>query len=110
MVPSIARQSVIIKCNMQRSVLTGNYEYYYAAGLLSKLTGIEIPEDIGPLQLADLLDKQGKNVITKDEKEEYLKKILLDYAPQEEYDEQMRELFLWGKREEYLWTVNLPVT
>ena len=29
MVTSIARQSVIIKCNMQRAFLLGNYEYYY---------------------------------------------------------------------------------
>ena len=35
MVPSIARQSVIIKCNMQKSILTGNYEFYYAAGLIA---------------------------------------------------------------------------
>ena len=40
MVTSIARQSVIIKCNMQKSVLTGNYEFYYAAGLVTKLSGI----------------------------------------------------------------------
>ena len=46
MVPSIARQSVIIKCNMQKSILTGNYEFYYAAGLIAKLSGVEIPEDI----------------------------------------------------------------
>lgn len=110
MVLSIARQSVIIKCNMQKSIITGNYEYFYAAGLLSKLTGIEIPEDISPLQLADLLDKQEKNIITKDEKEDYLKKILLDYMPQEEYDEQMKELFLWGKGEEHLWEVTAPST
>mgnify|MGYP000019504385 CR=1 FL=1 len=38
MVTSIARQSVIIKCNMQKSVLTGNYEFYYAAGLIAKLS------------------------------------------------------------------------
>lgn len=43
MVPSIARQSVIIKCNMQKSILTGNYEFYYAAGLIAKLSGVEIP-------------------------------------------------------------------
>lgn len=41
MVTSIARQSVIIKCNMQKSVLTGNYEFYYAAGLIAKLFGVE---------------------------------------------------------------------
>ena len=48
MVTSIARQSVIIKCNMQKSVLTGNYEFYYAAGLIAKLSGVEISDDIKP--------------------------------------------------------------
>ena len=41
MVPSIARQSVIIKCNMQKSILTGNYEFYYAAGIIANLSGVE---------------------------------------------------------------------
>ena len=55
MVPSIARQSVIIKCNMQKSILTGNYEFYYAAGLIANLSGVEIPEDIKPEELLALL-------------------------------------------------------
>ena len=29
MVPSIARQSVILKCNMQKSVMLGNYEFLH---------------------------------------------------------------------------------
>ena len=45
MTTSIARQSVIIKCNMQRAFLLGNYEYYYAAGLASKLFGFEVAGD-----------------------------------------------------------------
>lgn len=110
MVTSIARQSVIIKCNMQKSVITGTYEYYYGAGLLSKLCGVDIPENIRPKELQQLLRDKGASVQTKDEKEAYLKKILLKYMPTEEYDEQMRELFLWGRNEEYLWTVNIPVS
>ena len=55
MVTSIARQSVIIKCNMQKSVLTGNYEFYYAAGLIAKLSGVEISDDIKPIELGVLL-------------------------------------------------------
>ena len=37
MITSIARQSIIIKCNGQQAVLLGNYELYYAAGLMKKL-------------------------------------------------------------------------
>ena len=58
MVPSIARQSVIIKCNMQKSILTGNYEFYYAAGLIANLSGVEIPEDIKPEELLALLSEK----------------------------------------------------
>ena len=43
MVTSIARQSVILKCNMQKAVMLGNYEFYYAAGLIANLSGVEIP-------------------------------------------------------------------
>ena len=58
MVPSIARQSVIIKCNMQKSILTGNYEFYYAAGIIANLSGVEIPEDIKPEELLALLSEK----------------------------------------------------
>ena len=100
MVPSIARQSVIIKCNMQKSILTGNYEFYYAAGIIANLSGVEIPEDIKPEELLAL--------IPADEKEKYLFGMVADYRPEDVYDEQMRELLDWGRTEKYLWTVTLP--
>lgn len=108
MVTSIARQSVIIKCNMQKSVLTGNYEYYYAAGLLTKLYGTNIPDDISPLELEKLVSENLKGVSPRDEKEQWLLQMLSDYKPSGEYDEQMKELLMWGKGEEYLWSVALP--
>lgn len=108
MVPSIARQSIIIKCNMQKSVMLGNYEFYYAAGLISKLSQIEIDDDIRPVELLDLLLEKIEQVKPKDEKEAYLFQMLKDYKPTEEYDEQMKELLLWGKGEQYLWSVQIP--
>lgn len=105
MVPSIARQSVIIKCNMQKSVLTGNYEYYYAAGLLKKLCRVDIADEIEPAPLQELLEKSLKSVETKDEKEAWLVGMLKDYRPEDHYDDQMKELFLWGSEEKNLWQV-----
>ena len=107
MVPSIARQSVIIKCNMQKSVLTGNYEYYYAAGLLKKLCSVDIPDEIEPVLLQELLEKSLESVQTKDEREAWLVGMLKDYWPEERYDDQMKELFLWGSEEKNLWQVNI---
>lgn len=103
MVTSIARQSVIIKCNMQKAVMLGNYEFYYGAGVLARLEGLEIPDDIQPVQLKELLEEKLKGVVPKDEKEAYLVKIILDFRPDEIYDEQMKELLLWGEKEERLW-------
>lgn len=108
MVTSIARQSVIIKCNMQKSILTGNYEFYYAAGLLSKLTGLTLPEESQPEELFHLLSEKLPELTATDEKEAYLFQLILGYRPNEEYDAQMQELFLMGKEEKYLWMVNLP--
>lgn len=110
MVTSIARQSIVIKCNMQKSILLGNYEFYYAAGLISKLFGVEISDEIQPVELFDLLLEKIPSLSPKDEKEKYLLEIIKDFRPDEEYDEQMKELLLWGKTEEYLWQVNPPVT
>ena len=39
----------------------------------------------------------------KDEKEEYLLKLVKFYKPLEEYDNQMKELFHMGEHEERLW-------
>ena len=108
MVTSIARQSVIIKRNMQKSVLTGNYEFYYAAGLVAKLSGIGFSEDIRPVELANLLHEEMKKTEPKDEQEKYLFSMLKDYKPTEEYDDQMKELLVWGKGEQYLWMVTVP--
>ncbi len=111
MVPSIARQSVIIKCNMQRSILTGNYEFYYAAGLLAKLTNLSVPEEIRPLALAAVIKESGQGdsdlnaANVSEEKIRYLRQMLFDYMPKEEYDLQMKELLLWGMGEERLFLV-----
>lgn len=105
MVTSIARQSLIIKCNMQCSILLGNYEFYYAAGLFSKLFGVEIPEDSRPLELIELLLDKIPQIQPENEQEKYLVSIVKAYKPGEEYDEQMKELLLWGKKEQNLWQI-----
>lgn len=107
MTTSIARQSVIIKCNMQRAFLLGNYEYYYAAGLASKFYGFEIPENIRPQELPDLLSAELKNASSGSEQEKHLLYILKEYEPEERYDEQMKELLIWGQEETYPWQLSI---
>ena len=107
MTTSIARQSVIIKCNMQRAFILGNYEYYYAAGLAGKFYGFEIPDEIQPENLSVLLADKLKTVTPENDQEKHLVFILKEYEPEARYDEQMKELLLWGKKETCPWQVSV---
>ena len=107
MVTSIARQSVIIKCNMGCSYILGNYEFYYAAGLAGKLCGFEIPDDILPEELEILLKDKLNLAQPEGAQMKYLLFILKEYTPEKRYDEQMKELLLWGKKETCPWQVSV---
>jgi len=107
MVPSIARQSVIIKCNQQTSVLLGNYEFYYLSGLLKKLYNLELTSDMQPQDMFARIQEKLDGLEPKDEKEAHLLKMVSVYKPLENYDEQMKELFDWGATEEKLWQVQI---
>lgn len=105
MIPSIARQSVIFKCTRQQSVLLGNYEFYYVAGLMNQCFGLAANEDMPPIDLFKYLSSHLEELSPKDENEKYMIKILSNYDPLEEYDEQMKELFCWGEKEQDMWKV-----
>lgn len=110
MVISIARQSVIFKCTRQQSVLLGNYEFYYVAGLMNQCFGLSATEDMKPEALFDYLKGQLPTINPKDDNEKYMIQILENYDPLEEYDEQMKELFRWGETEKDLWKVQTTRT
>lgn len=103
MIPSIARQSVIIKCIRQKSILLGNYEFYYLAGLFNRFYDLGASGSMRPQELLDLILERLDTFSPKDEREEYLIKIVRFYRPQEEYDEQMELLFRWGEQEPDPW-------
>lgn len=107
MVTSITRQSIIIKCNMQASVMLGNYEFYYAAGVFCKLQGISVEEEISPMALKDSILPELESFKSEDEREKYLVKLLMNYKVLDEYDEQMKELLHMGLNEEHMWQVNI---
>lgn len=109
MVTSIARQSVIIKCNMQSSIMLGNYEFYYGAGFFLKLENIPCEKGLKPLELKEFLKPHLDAYNGEDKRENYLVKILLTCKVSEEYDNQMEELFLMGQNEAYPWEVTIPV-
>lgn len=106
MVPSIARQSVIIKCNAQRSVLLGNYEFYYAAGLLKRLYHLDVDAAQKPQELFERLQAQLEGHTSEDERIQYLTGMVGRYDAPPDYDEQMPLLFHWGETEQDLWKVS----
>lgn len=107
MVPSIARQSVIIKCNMQASVLLGNYEFYYLAGLMKNIYNLDLNEDMEPGEMLAAVQTSLDSLTPNTPQEEYLIKLVRNFKPEEKTDEQMKELFRWGATEEKLWQVQI---
>ena len=107
MVISIARQSVIIKCNQQASVLLGNYEFYYLAGLMNKVFELDLNEDMQPQQMLDIIHANLDGLSPNDEKEAYLIKLVSVFKVEDKYDDQMKELFRWGTNEEKMWQVQI---
>ena len=107
MVPSIARQSVIIKCNMQASVLLGNYEFYYLAGLMKKIYNLDVNEDMQPMELLAAVQSSLDGLAPNAPQEEYLIKLARNFKPDEKVDDQMKELFRWGATEEKPWQVQI---
>ena len=107
MVTSIARQSVIIKCNQQTSVLLGNYEFYYLAGLMKNLFALDLHEDMQPFEMLEGVQSKLDSLTPTNPQEEYLIKLARNFKPDETLDEQMKELFRWGATEEKHWQMQI---
>lgn len=103
MEPILARQSVVLKCSMNASVLMGNYEFYYAAGLLCALAGKMPQQGPQPEELYGFLQPLLDSYSPKNGQEAYLVKLLRAYKASGQYDAQMQELLQMGLKEEKLW-------
>lgn len=110
MVTSIARQSVIIKCNQKTSVLLGNYEFYYLAGLLKNLYGIPLDGSMQPQEMKDIITESKEKMQANSPQEEYMLHIVHNYLVLPDYDEQMKELFDWGASEKDMWKMTTSHT
>lgn len=106
MVPSISRQSVILKCLRRKSALIGNYELYYLAGLCKKLYNLNLEATMQPQELYDSLKEQTKGMEPEDEREKYMLQMIQSFEPLEEFEPEMQYLFQWGVEEPDLWQVN----
>lgn len=99
MIPLLAKTSVERKVSDHVSVIVGNYEYYYACGLLSRRLSLGLQAELKPQELFDKVQELLKdtpvsapegNEVTDDD---YLKYLIKRYEPDEKYDDQMALLF-----------------
>ena len=103
MVPDLARMSVIIKSQHETSVMTGNYEMGYVCGLLCRLAGITPPPLETPLKLQEKMMAALEGYNAADEREKNIIRMLKYYKPDDNMDDQVKELFLMGLEENRPW-------
>ena len=103
MVPILARMSVVIKSQHETSVMTGNYEMGYVCGLLCRLTGIAPPPLETPLKLQEQMMAALEGYNAADEREKNVIRMLKYYKPDDNLDDQVKELFSMGLEENRPW-------
>ena len=99
MVPVLARMSVVIKAQHETSVMTGNYEMGYVCGLLCRLAGITPPPLETPLKLQEKMMAALEGYNAADEREKNVIRMLKYYKPDDNMDDQVKELFSMGLEE-----------
>lgn len=92
----LAKQSIDIKCRIRASIMMGNYEFYYAGGLLCALAGQQPKQPLKPRELYTFVQPLLDAYETKNEREAYLVKMIQEYKVSNEYDAQMEELLAMG--------------
>lgn len=103
MVPVLARMSVVIKAQHETSVMTGNYEMGYVCGLLCRLAGITPPPLETPLKLQEKMMVALEGYNAADEREKNVIRMLKYYKPDDNMDDQVKELFSMGLEENRPW-------
>lgn len=96
MILELARQSVRTKLRLGSATMLGNYEFYYAAGILCRELKLKPEEDIKPKELYEFIRAGTDGVEVTDETAAHLLKMIHFYIPEDHYDDQMRELMQWG--------------
>ena len=103
MVPVLARMSVVIKAQYETSVMTGNYEMGYVCGLLCRLAGITPPPLETPFKLQEKMMAALEGYNAADEREKNVIRMLKYYKPDDNMDDQVKELFSMGLEENRPW-------
>lgn len=96
MVLELAIQSIENKLRLKSNTMLGNYEFYYAAGILCRAFDLPVSNEMEPKELYDLISKEMKNKKIDQKEAEHLASMIQYYKVEDSYDAQMWELFLRG--------------
>lgn len=103
MVPSLVVYSVNHKIKERLSVIIGNYEFYYAAGLISPKLKIDANGFTQPKALDAAIKERLKKYVPDSSRTDFLCNLLKKYeVKSENYDEDMKELFRLGSESNIL--------
>ena len=97
MILELASQSIQTKLRLGSGTMLGNYEFYYAAGILCGKLNLDLPEDSKPQELYDGIRTETDGKEFEDPVVSHLAKMIHYYMPEERWDGQMRELFCQGR-------------
>ncbi len=105
MVPILARQAVIIKSLAGNGIIISNYECAYGMGLLCRLVGMEAPawDNERPEEMLGCVLSGLGTWSADDAPSRSLLEMLRKYKPDDTLDEQVRELYQMGVKEQSLW-------
>lgn len=96
MILELAKQSVQTKIKLKSATMLGNYEFYYAAGILNRELQLGAEATLTPRELYDYLRSRTDGKEYENSTVTHLIKMIYFYMPEDTYDEQMQELFVWG--------------
>lgn len=96
MLEILAKQSIDTKLKLESATMLGNYEFYYAAGIVCREFHLTVEEDIQPKALYDFIMEHSKGKQPDNHTVTHLLKMIRYYIPDDAYDEQMKSLLLSG--------------
>ena len=97
MILELACQSIQAKLRLKSATMLGNYEFYYAAGILARELNLSVEAGVLPKDLYDYIRSQTDGREFENPTVTHLVKMIFYYKIEEQYDAQMQELFELGR-------------
>lgn len=97
MVLELAIQSIQNKLRLGSGTMLGNYEFYYAAGIICRKLDLAPPELQKPRELQTYLVSRTEGKELEDPEVMHLAKMIRYYQAEEQFDGQMEQLFQMGR-------------